>query len=270
MRSPARARRSNAHWGAAAAILRSVAAGGIASVAAGVLIGGMGARIVMRVSALADPGAEGLVTESGNRVGEITAGGTGELVIFGGILGGIFAGIGWVMIRPWLSRLGAFRPMGAAVAGVAAGSIFVLTAERDFAILDPLWLNVTMFLMLLALMGAVVSLADSWLDTHLPPAQGWNVALYGLLVAAGAPLMVPMVGNYFSEEFCGCDDPPRVTGAFLVALGVLTASSWAAQVRSGNPLLAPPRWLRGAGEIGITGLVVAGLVYTVQEIREIV
>lgn len=262
--------RRNSHWDAAAAVLRSIAAGGIASVGAGVLIGGLGGRAVMRLSALADPGAEGAVTESGNRVGEITAGGTGELIIFGGIFAGVFAGIAWVMVRPWLSRLGKYRPAAAAVISAAAGSIFVLSADIDFALLDPAWLNVTMFLVLLALMGAGISLCDSWLHERLPQAHGWNAAIYGVLAVGAAPLMVPMMGNYFSEEFCDCSDPPRLTGLFLASLGALTATSWGLQIRSGDATLIPPIWLRTAGEIAVGGLIIAGAIFTLQEIRDLV
>lgn len=271
MRRTAKVQRTNAHWEAAGGILRSVAAGGIAGVLSGIVIGGLGGRVVMRISALADPEAKGFLTESGNRVGEISAAGTVELVVFGGVFGGIFAGIAWVMVRPWLARLGAFRPAGAAVITVAAGSVFVLNPEnRDFAFLDPAWLNVTMFLFLLAFVGAGISALDSWLHAHLPAGHGWNAAIFGVMAALGAPLMVPMLGNYFSRDFCGCDDPPRVAGAFMVTLGVLTAASWASQVRSGEPVPTLPRWLRTAGELGVAGLVLAGLVYTAEQIADIV
>ena len=42
---------------------------------AGVLVGGLGSRVVMRISALAAPEVRGMVTENGNVVGEITLGG---------------------------------------------------------------------------------------------------------------------------------------------------------------------------------------------------
>jgi hypothetical protein len=225
----------------------------------------------MRISALADPGAEGLLTESGNRVGNVSAGGTIELVIFGGVLGGIFAGIAWVMVRTWLERLGAFRPAGAAAVAVAAGSVFALNPEnRDFEFLDPAWLNVTMFVVLLALVGAGVSVTDSWLHDHLPAARGWNSAIYGSLVVLAVPLIVPLLGIYFSESFCDCGGPPRITGAILVALGVLTVASWTVQVRSGNSASASGGSWRAAGELGVASLLLAGLVYTGEQITDIV
>ncbi len=66
-------------------LIRQVALLGTASVVAGVLVGGVGGRLVMRLSAIAaGSDAAGLLTENGNTVGEITVGGTVALIVFGG------------------------------------------------------------------------------------------------------------------------------------------------------------------------------------------
>ena len=59
----------------------------------GIVVAGLGSRIVMRVLAIADPDAAGSFTENGNQVGEITFGGTIGLVVFIGIPFGILAGL---------------------------------------------------------------------------------------------------------------------------------------------------------------------------------
>jgi hypothetical protein len=254
-----------------AAIIRSLAVGGIAGLAAGIAVAGIGGRLVMRLAALADPSADGLLTDNGNRVGDITLGGTIELLIFGGIFGGIFAGIIWVLVRPWLARLGQLRAMGAAAVAVAAGSPTVVNAENpDFAILDPAALNAATFLTILALFGIAVSLADSWLDRRLPAGDRLiPTAIYALLALVGLPFIIPAIGILLSEEFCDCGGPPRLTGTFVVAAGVITVVSWVLVILKGDQA-GPPRWLRIAGELAVLGIVITGVVYTGNEVDKIV
>lgn len=68
-----------------ASLLRAVGVGTLAAVASGVIVGGVGSRVAMRISALTTgPLCPGMVTENGNRCGEITLGGTLGLVLLGG------------------------------------------------------------------------------------------------------------------------------------------------------------------------------------------
>ncbi len=86
------------------ALVRHVAVAGIAGVVTGVIIGGVGGRIVMRVSAIAAPDrVTGIRTENGFPIGDITLGGTLELVIFVGIFSGIVGAICYVITEPWLA-----------------------------------------------------------------------------------------------------------------------------------------------------------------------
>ena len=64
-------------------VLRDIARGGISGVAAGIVVSGLGGRLVMRIAALLHPDAVGALTENGNRIGDITVGGTLSLVLFG-------------------------------------------------------------------------------------------------------------------------------------------------------------------------------------------
>jgi hypothetical protein len=85
-------------------LVRSVALGGLAGAISGVVVLGVGGRFVMFVSRLLHPEALGLITENGNRVGEFTVEGTIELVIFGGLLSGLLAGVIWVSVREWIAN----------------------------------------------------------------------------------------------------------------------------------------------------------------------
>jgi hypothetical protein len=50
-------------------VLRDIARGGIAGALVGIVVGGLGARLVMRLVAMLHPDAVGAFTENGNRIG---------------------------------------------------------------------------------------------------------------------------------------------------------------------------------------------------------
>ncbi len=72
---------------------RMGAMGLLSGAVAGVIVGGIGSRIVMRILAVVNNELSGIPTENGNIVGEITVGGTLGLLIFGGIFAGIIGGL---------------------------------------------------------------------------------------------------------------------------------------------------------------------------------
>lgn len=128
--------------------VRTLASSIGASVAAGLLIGGLGSRVVMRLSAIAADGAvQGAITENGNRVGEITAEGTIGLLLFGGLFSGLAAGplvfaVRTVAPRRWL-------PLWLTATTIAFGGHFVLDpGNADFVVLGNRALNVALFLAL--------------------------------------------------------------------------------------------------------------------------
>ena len=84
-----------------AAALRPFAGCLAAGLAVGVVIAGLGSRLVMRLLAVADPDARGSFTENGNQVGDITLGGTLGLVTFVGIPIGFLAGLIVFAVRRW-------------------------------------------------------------------------------------------------------------------------------------------------------------------------
>lgn len=157
-------------WGALNRTLRPVALLGVASLISGVAVGGVGGRLVMSVSAQA-AGAEmaGRITENGNVVGEFTVGGTIALIIFVGLLGGMLASVGVVASDPWLKWLGPFRGVGFGLVVLSAYG-YDTFASIDFLILDPVSLNVAMFLGLILGFGLAVVGFEHLLDRRLPGA----------------------------------------------------------------------------------------------------
>src|SRR4051794_17114568 len=94
-------------------VLRDITRGGIGGLAVGVVVGGVGARVVMRLITLLVPGATGAFTENGNRIGDITLGGSFTVIILAGLFVGIFLGVLWVVVSPWLPRSGGLRVLAA-------------------------------------------------------------------------------------------------------------------------------------------------------------
>ena len=118
----------------------------------------------MRVSAIAAD-SDGLLTEGGNRVGDITVGGTVALVIFGGVFTGMFGGFGLFAARPWLPESLVRRALLlAAVFPLTVGTTVISSENPDFLVLDPPELNIAMFAGLFVAFGAAVAVAEALVD----------------------------------------------------------------------------------------------------------
>jgi hypothetical protein len=131
---------------------------GIAGVITGLIIGGGGGRILMRIAAVAAPERViGATTENGNRIGDITLGGTLGLLVFGGVLLGLLGAIAYLISEPWLTWARRWR--GAVFGGflLAIGSTAALNSENfDFFIVGNQGLNVGMFVALYLGFGALM------------------------------------------------------------------------------------------------------------------
>ncbi|MCI0583255.1 MAG: hypothetical protein L0227_10270 [Chloroflexi bacterium] len=255
--------------GRLAGILREIARGGLAATLAGTLVGGLGGRLVMRVAALLNPDATGRFTENGEIIGAITLNGTLGLLLFGGILVGMAAGIVWVVVAPWLPGRGWIRWLLAAGVAVALGGFFLVeSSNTDFRILEPDPLLIALLLGLVALIGAATAWFDERLERRLPRsgASPWPaVGAYGLVVAPGALVLPIVIDGYFSVEIS--PDPPAWVGRAIVVVGLLTALSWMLRLAAGA---GPSRGLVIAGRVALVVAVGAGLAHLGPEIARIV
>jgi hypothetical protein len=181
---------NEAKGSAGAGILRDIAVGGLAGLFAGVIIGGIGGRIVMRLAAMIVPDAAGLATENGEIVGAVTLPGTLALLFFGGVLAGVVAGTIWVVARPWLPPGRRERLFASIVLALAFGTILLIEADNpDFLILRHHPVVVGMLVLLIAITGPAVALADAWLDGRLPvplSLRRRSAAAYAVVAAIGA------------------------------------------------------------------------------------
>ena len=172
---------------AVAARLRELSLVVVACGVAGALVGGVGSRVVMRLSALAAPEARGALTDNGNVVGEITLAGTVALMLFAGVGSAILGAGAFTLLRPWL-------PSGTVVRGLAfggfllafLGSAVVDPANADFVVLGDRALIVGLFSALFLAFGLVASGMLALLDARLAPAaalspRGWTLTVLGAL-----------------------------------------------------------------------------------------
>ena len=159
----------------------------LGGIAAGVLVGGIANRLIMRILAMVNEENAGVMTENGNITGEITAGGTFGLIIFVGLVSGVIGGLVYVVIRRWL-------PGGKLLKGVTFGLVLlcffgtiVFDANNvDFALFSPRELSVGLFALLFPLYGVVAYLVVERFDRYVPPLfTRSSVTMLGYLFIAG-------------------------------------------------------------------------------------
>ncbi len=136
----------------------------LAGVVAGVAVGGLLGRLVMRVSGFMAPGMVGVRTENGNRVGDVTLEGTLAVIVVAGVASGVLGGVLYAGAEPWLRR---FRPWHGLIFGVgllgAVGFATLDPSNLDFVRFGAAPLNVAMFATLFVLFGV----ATSWVFDRL-------------------------------------------------------------------------------------------------------
>ena len=213
-------------------VLRDIARGGIAGAIVGVTVGGLGGRAVMRIAAILHPDAAGALTENGNRIGDITAGGTLSLILFG-LIACALAGVVWVIVSPWIPGRTALRAVLTAGVAIAIGTpVLIIGGNPDFVILQHDPVVVALLVALVGLIGLSIALVDSWLDRRLPRAitgRKGPVVLYATVTLFGAVLVLPFVLLVLlaSDEYA----LPLRAGYALVVVGLSTAAWWVLRIR---------------------------------------
>lgn len=221
-------------------LVRHVAVVGLAGIGTGVLVGGLGGRVAMRISAIVAPDyVTGAFTEGGNRVGDITIGGTLALVIFVGILGGALGAVVYLIVEPWLSRAGRWRDAAFVIVVIAVGAPGTLTADNsDFFILRHQEINVAMFLGLFVVFGLLLPRAVGALDRRLPLVDGARPLASGWGYLAMALVGLQFVPAFFAQFFVdGTNDgsPNVPLGLVLGAVAAVTAAVHVRRLRGTSP-----------------------------------
>jgi hypothetical protein len=136
---------------------------GLAGALAGIVWGGFGGRVAMRVVFLtSSANVKGLTSDDGFEIGTISAA-TIFLLFFTAIVGGI-AGFLYGVLRMVTFGATWLVAVGVGIASAAgAGALIVHTNGVDFRFLDPLWLAVGLFVAIPAAWGVTVVYLGDWL-----------------------------------------------------------------------------------------------------------
>lgn len=147
------------------ALARHLGLAGLSGALAGILVGGVLGRIAMRISGFAaGPALAGVSTANGERVGEITFGGSLAVLIFVGLPFGVMGGILYAIAEPWLRRARPWHGLAYGAGLLLATGFFVLDPSNfDFTRFGPPSLNVAMFGALFVIFGVTIA----WLFDRL-------------------------------------------------------------------------------------------------------
>lgn len=249
-------------------MLREIVAAALAGLVTGIVVLGIGGRLIMRAATLLDPAAIGRFTENGNRIGDITLAGTVALVLFGGMLFGLGAAIIWIALWRWLPQQPIRRALVAMPVAVATSGFLLVEGDNpDFRILDLQPIVIGLLLALIAAFAAALALVDGVLQRRLPqvrPERLRVAAGYALLVGLGAVLVLPLiVGLYFSADICFCR-PERPTGTAIAVAGGATVVAWILRARGRDPR---PRALVAVGRTAVVAATLLGGLRLIEEIR---
>jgi hypothetical protein len=245
-------------------VLRDIARGGISGAIVGIVVGGLGARVVMRAVAILHPDAVGALTENGNRIGDITVGGTLFLVLFG-LISCALAGALWVIVSPWVPGHTGVRALLTAGIAIAVGTpLLIIGRNPDFVILDHDPRVVLLLVALVGLIGLSIALLDSWLDRRLPHAvtgRKGPAVFYATVTLMGAVLVLPFVLLVFltSDEY----QLPLRAGYALLVVGLCTATWWGLRVRG---RVSTPRGLLIAARGAVLVTVMLGVLTSLPHI----
>ncbi|HEX2469967.1 MAG TPA: hypothetical protein VHK05_05210 [Candidatus Limnocylindrales bacterium] len=238
-------------------VLRDIARGGIAGIIVGLLVAGLGGRLIMRLATILHEDTVGLRTENGEVIGNITLNGTLALMTFGGLGMGLMAGTIWVIVSPWIPDRGLARAFATATAAIALGTpSLIQRTNPDFFLLgyDPI--VVVLLIGLVGLVGFSIALVDGALDARLPRsprAIGISTTVYLIVTLLGLVLIVPLVVAIL------LDQPdyaaPIRAGWALAVVGACTFTWWVLRVRGRS---TPPTSLRLAAAGSLLIAVVFG------------
>ncbi len=151
----------------------------------GALVVGVLGRLAMRLLAYLNPTATGVVSDDGFEIGQVTL--VGSLQLAGaGVQFGLVGALGYALLRGLMVGPPWFRLASISLGpGIVAGAVLIDPEGVDFALLEPLWLAVGLFIALPTVYVALVSVGSERLLARRPlptPLAVVGLALWGLLL----------------------------------------------------------------------------------------
>jgi hypothetical protein len=212
------------------AYVRQIAAIGCAAAISGLLVGGVGGRLAMRLLAATNEEDSGAITDDGFVVGDITLSGTIQLFAASTQLALVGAAL-FILIRPILLGPIWFRILSVATGtGVVLGAIVVSPGGVDFEALDPPLLAISLFVALPFAAGGVFCLLayrwlddDSWFAGGLFPrvaatAAVWLLASFALILVLPVILIGLAVHRRGQDDSAVSDKGARFLGRFALTV----------------------------------------------------
>lgn len=223
--------------------VRTLAAVMASGVLAGALVPGLGARLVMRIlAATSGRSAQGTITAADQVVGEITSGGTLAVVFFVGILGGVGTALAFMIVRQWMPTTAG--PTGVVIGILLLGTLGVTDAlspdNRDFTILRPTWLAVTLVVAVALLFGVTFAAFAARLTAGMPTMsrRPSSIASHAALIIFMIPLLFISAAGYVTGRavlrgrLVATITSPAVQRVGHTAVGVATILATAAIIRA--------------------------------------
>jgi hypothetical protein len=240
---------------------RLLAIGVIAGFGAG-FVGGIGVRLAMRVAGmLTIPANQGLLTDNGNVVGQITLDGTLFLAFFAGAIG-VLGGLLYVAVRSRLPGTGVRR--GLVYGGLLLATFGFIVMDKnnpDYRLFGPPGVNVGTFSSVYILFGLVVAPLADWLDRRIPI---WpRVRPLGFRGIAGYVVLAPLGVIGFVVIVVGAIGAGGMTGLLFGGLIAVSTLSPIVRRRVRSTRLPRPAL---AGRLLLAAPSLIGLVLTVRAI----
>jgi hypothetical protein len=169
---------------------RMVGVGLIGGLALGILFGGIGGRVAMRIIFLADPESGGPPLPGDFHAGTITMEGTFLVVMTGAVLG-VAGGLLYVVVRNWLPRSPVWRGVvyGLFLVVIYSGGPLLRGETQELRMFEPPLLSIALFASLIFLYGLSLPLVVDRFDTHVPAVlRRPTVSVVGYVVMAGVTI----------------------------------------------------------------------------------
>jgi hypothetical protein len=240
-----------------------------------VIVGGVGSRIAMRISAVLTDNCAELVTAGGFRCGEISMGGTVALLVQGAVLGGVIGGLLYVITKPWLRWTTRWHGLAFGLfLLITFGSLDFVSASGNFQRFETPLVNSALFALLPLLFGMAMHPLAGRIDRALAsvPARGatsqWRWASY-ILIAGTSALTLAFTGILllaFTAAVLGAMDASLREFALLGSFAYLVVLGSLLHTRAFHRALRTHRKAMMAGGIVLAAPMVFGGVLTARGI----
>jgi hypothetical protein len=174
------------------AVVRAVAPASAAGALLGVLVGGVGGRLVMGLLAAQNPEDTGVISDDGFRIGQFTVLGTLQLLLTS-LQMALLGAVTYLVLRKLTLGPRWLGIVELTIGGTAAVTALVIHPGVDFDHLEPAWLAIVLFATIPAVFVPLLCLlAERWLapDSWFATAPVGQVGAMLLVWVLGGPLLV--------------------------------------------------------------------------------